>query len=190
MDAAKGAVRGAVRGAAKGQANLRGERVVLRAVEPSDIDFMYGVENDLENWGVSGTTLPFSQYILERFVESQSDDIHATRQLRLMIVTHDGERVGTMDLFEYDPFNHRAGVGIFIVEPKRNMGYAADALRVVALYAKRVLQLHQLWCGVGAENAASLALFKRAGYAEVGRKREWIWRDGGYIDEVMLQKIL
>ncbi len=176
--------------AAIGRTNLRGDRVVLRAVELSDIDFMYGVENDLENWGVSGTTLPFSQYILERFVEAQSEDLAVTKQLRLIITTLTGESVGTVDLFEYDTFNHRAGVGIFIVEPQRKQGYAADALRVVAAYAKRVLQLHQLWCGVEATNTASLELFKRAGYSEVGNKREWLWREGGYVDEVMLQKML
>ncbi len=167
--------------------NLRGDRVVLRAVEPSDIDFMYGVENDLCNWGVSGTTLPFSQYILSRFVESQSEDFYTTRQLRLMITTHAGESVGMLDLFEYDPFNHRAGVGVFIVEPCRGEGYASDALRLLHRYSKSVLQLHQLWCGVEATNELSLRLFKRVGYTEVGRKRDWTWRDGEYLDEIMLQ---
>ncbi len=170
--------------------NLRGERVVLRAVEPSDIDFMYGVENDLYNWGVSGTTLPFSQYILSRFVESQSEGIAVTRQLRLIVTTHEGECVGMLDLFEYDSFNHRAGVGVFIVEPFRGEGYASDALRVLHRYAKSVLQLHQMWCGVEAHNEASLRLFASAGYTEVGRKRDWTWRDGEYLDEIMLQRVL
>ena len=56
--------------------------------------------------------------------------------------------------------------------------------------ARTVLGLHQLWCNVGADNTASLALFRRAGFAETGRKREWQWTPDGFRDEIMMQKIL
>ena len=57
-------------------------------------------------------------------------------------------------------------------------------------YAREVLNLHQLWCNVGADNEASLRLFRSAGFAEVGVKRDWLWRPDGYGDEILLQKIL
>ncbi len=170
--------------------NIRGERVVLRAVEPTDIDFMYGLENDIENWGVSGTTLPFSHYMLSRFVESQSEDIHATRQLRLMISLVSGELLGTVDLFEFDPYNHRAGVGIIIAEPFRGAGYATEALTLLHDYCRATLQLHQIWCTVESSNKTSLRLFERLGYKICGEKRDWLYREGRYHDEVMLQCIL
>ena len=65
-----------------------------------------------------------------------------------------------------------------------------DALLTLERYAKEVLMLHQLWCSAGADNKASLSLFAKAGYAECGRRREWILSTDGATDEVLMQKIL
>lgn len=164
----------------------------LRAVEPRDIEEMYLWENDPEVWRVSGTTAPFSRHALERFVEEQRFDILQTRQQRLVIETLDDPHpVGALDLFEVDPLNSRAGVGILIHPAgERGKGYAADAVAIVCRYARTTLRLHQLWCSAGTENAASLALFRRAGFAETGRRRDWTWTPEGYRDEAVLQKIL
>ena len=53
-----------------------------------------------------------------------------------------------------------------------------------------MLNLHQLWCNVGSDNAPSRRLFAKAGFAEIGVKRDWLWRPDGYGDEILLQKIL
>ena len=180
----------------------------LRAVEPADIDPMYYWENDSAVWRVSGTTAPFSRHALERFVEEQRFDIFQTRQQRLIIETHDripdgrehrgdgsasneSRAVGAFDLFEFDPLNRRAGIGILIhPADARKKGYATDAIETGCRYAREVLGLHQLWCNVGATNTASLALFRNAGFVEVGTKRDWLWTSDGYTDEILFQKIL
>ncbi len=170
--------------------NIRKGRVTLRGVELADIDFMYGVENDLDNWSISGTTQPFSRYLIEAFVESQRGDIYSTRQLRLMICDEEGTTIGTLDLFEFDPQNLRAGVGIFIVDSYRCRGYGVEALAALESYVSDVLRLHQLWCGVAENNEASLRLFARAGYEQCGVRREWLRCGDGYCGEVMLQRML
>ncbi len=170
--------------------NIVGEGVVLRGVEPGDIDLMYGVENDIDTWGVSGTTQPFSRYMLERFVESQHLDIFESRQMRLMATNVSGEVVGIIDLFELDVYHHRAGVGIYVIDGFRGLGYGGRILNAFHDYCRDVLQLHQLWCDVGADNEASLRLFGRAGYEVVGVKRDWRWRGGDYHDEVIMQVLL
>ena len=99
--------------------------------------------------------------------------------------------VGTIDLFEYDVLHGRAGIGILIYDRSdRGRGYAADAVETLCRYARERLRMHQLWCNVGAENEASLRLFRRLGFREIGRKRDWLWTPDGYGDEIMLQKIL
>lgn len=99
--------------------------------------------------------------------------------------------VGTIDLFEYDVLHGRAGIGILIYDRSdRGRGYAADAVETLCRYARERLRMHQLWCNVGAENEASLRLFRGLGFREIGRKRDWLWTPEGYRDEVMLQKIL
>ncbi|MFR4235451.1 MAG: GNAT family N-acetyltransferase [Alistipes onderdonkii] len=90
-----------------------------------------------------------------------------------------------------DPVNLRAGVGILIHDTaQRGKGYAADAVETVCSYARDMLHLHQLWCSVEAGNAASLALFRHAGFSETGIRKEWLRLADGFHDEVFLQKIL
>lgn len=175
--------------------NIEGRTVRLRAVEPEDADLMYVWENDCDVWAVSGTTEPFSREQMARFVERQlgrCDLLLRTGQLRLIVETRpDARPVGAIDLFEYDPIHRRAGVGILIYERSdRGRGYASDALEALCRYTRDTLHTHQLWCNVGADNEASLRLFRSAGFTETGVKRDWIWRPDGYHDEVMLQKML
>ncbi len=171
--------------------NIEGTACRLRALEIEDIEAMYGWENDTGVWRVSGSVAPFSRNVLRRLIDEQQFDIYATRQMRLVIeCATSGEAVGAVDLFEFDPHHRRAGVGIIVAPPYRRQGYALDALLTLERYAKEVLMLHQLWCSAGADNKASLSLFAKAGYAECGRRREWILSTDGATDEVLMQKIL
>lgn len=173
--------------------NIEGVICRLRALEPQDVDVLYSWENDTALWRVSGTMAPFSRHSLMRFIEEQQYDIYASRQQRLVIEADvDGEAraVGAIDLFDFDPQNLRAGVGVVISAEHRERGYAKDALNILERYAKQVLHLHQLWCGIGADNKASIRLFQGAGFVECGRRREWILTADGAIDEILMQKIL
>ena len=151
---------------------------------------MYGWENDTDSWRVSGTVAPFSRHVLSRLIDEQQFDIYATRQMRLVIESIDGTAVGAVDMFEFDPQNLRAGVGIIVAPPYRKQGFALDALQTLERYVRDVLRMHQLWCSVSADNEASLTLFRKAGYAECGRRKEWILTSTGAIDEVLMQKLL
>ena len=170
--------------------NIEGNLCRLRALEPEDLDAMYGWENDTDSWRVSGTVAPFSRHVLLRLIDEQQFDIYATRQMRLVIESRNGEAVGAVDLFEFDPQNLRAGVGIIVAPPYRKQGYAQDTLQTLERYVRDVLRMHQLWCSIGADNEASIALFKSGGYAECGRRKEWLLTSTGAIDEVLMQKIL
>ena len=170
--------------------NIEGNLCRLRALEPEDLDAMYGWENDTDSWRVSGTVAPFSRHVLSRLIDEQQFDIYATRQMRLVIETPDGSAVGAVDMFEFDPQNLRAGVGIIVAPPYRKQGFALDALQTLERYVRDVLRMHQLWCSIGADNETSIALFRKAGYTECGRRKEWLLTSTGAIDEVLMQKIL
>lgn len=169
--------------------NIKGEKCTLRSVEIEDIEYMYRIENDTQNWSISSTTSPFSHYLLSRFVESQSRDIYANRELRLIITTG-GERCGIVDLFEFDPTNLRAGVGIVIDQDFRGLGLASDTLKILAKYCKEVLNLRQLWCSVASDNPASIALFENNGYLRCGVRREWLRRGDSFVDEIEYQHLM
>ena len=45
--------------------SLSGEKIILRALEPEDLNFLYQIENNESFWEVSHTQTPFSKYILK-----------------------------------------------------------------------------------------------------------------------------
>lgn len=163
---------------------LETETVRLRALELSDVDNLYLWENDTDIWSVSQTYAPFSKAVLSAFIESQKYDIYHTHQLRMVIERKDTcEAVGAIDIFDFDPHNARAGVGIVVYEKSfRGKGYGRQALELVLEYSRKVLCLHQLYCDVFTDNIASAALFRSAGFQSIGIKKSWSragaeWRD-------------
>lgn len=170
---------------------LESDIVRLRALEPEDVDILYKWENDTTVWKVSNTIAPFSRYMLRRFIESQKDDIFETRQMRLIIEEKEGRRaVGTVDLYDIDPYNRRAGVGILIYDRKdKCQGYASSALQLIITYSFMILDLNQLYCNILFDNERSMHLFRSKGFSIIGIKKEWVRSTTGWIDEYMLQLV-
>lgn len=163
----------------------------MRAPEPEDLEYLYQWENDTDVWQVSNTITPFSRFTLKKYIETAHLDIYENQQLRFMIDTlADKTTIGTIDLFDFDPYHHRAGVGILIGnQAYRGKGLADDALKVLVHYGFTVLMLHQLYCNIGAGNQQSLRLFEKNGFAMVGEKKDWLRTQDGWESEYLLQVI-
>ena len=108
---------------------MNGQKVYLRAVEPSDLPLLYEWENDVDNWEVSHTTEPFSKALLEKFIETSAQGLYGNRQERLMVVENGTNKtVGAVDIFDFDPQHRRAGIGLLIDKRFRNNGYGLEAV--------------------------------------------------------------
>ena len=169
--------------------NLSGKNIILRALEPSDIDMLYKWENDPATWKVSHTLAPFSRHTLEQYILSAHEDIYTAKQLRLVIQKKDpSAAIGTIDLFEFDPLHLRTGVGVMIADEtdKRN-GHATEALSLLIPYCFETLHLNQVYCNVSKENEASVKLFMKFGFEITGIKKQWIRNAGGFEDEYLMQ---
>lgn len=163
----------------------------LRALEPEDLELLYDWENNEIYWTLSNTVVPFSRFTLKRYLENSHRNIYETGQLRLMIdYLPDKKTVGTIDIFDFDPFHKRAGVGILIAyEEYRRRGLASMSLKCLTDYCFGTLQLHQLFCNILANNCESMDLFKKQGFVQSGIKKDWIKTSDGYIDECIFQII-
>ncbi len=170
---------------------LQNDIIRLRAIEPEDIDIIYQWENETDVWKVSNTITPFSRYIIKRYIENAHLDIYQAKQLRLMIdLIETKKAIGSIDLFDFDPFHNRAGVGMLIADKEsRGKGYASLSLHILINYAFNVLNLHQLYCNIPEDNTVSLSLFKKHGFKIIGEKKEWLKTSSGFINEYILQLI-
>ncbi len=166
-------------------------KVSLRNIEPEDIDLLYNWENNTEIWAISNTKVPFSKHILTQYIIEAAKDIYETRQLRLIIQNLDSKPVGAIDLFDFDPYHMRAGVGVLIhSNSDKNKGYATDALEALSRYTAKILGLKQLYANIAGDNINSIRLFEKAGFTRVGVKKEWLRTLTGWKDEIMFQKLL
>lgn len=172
---------------------MTGPEIHLRALEPADIDLLYEWENDPAIWHLGNTFTPFSRFLLEQYLLTAQNDIFSSKQLRLMIdLNHPGAllpTIGSIDLFDFDPYHHRAGIGILITAEHRRKGYASEALGLLKNYAFTLLDLHQLYCNIDKDNNKSISLFNKQGFEKCGEKKDWLWHNGIWHDELMLQCI-
>lgn len=167
---------------------IEGKTVFLRAMEPSDIEFLYHWENDTSIWHLSNTLMPYSKDFLLKFIESARNDIYVDRQVRLMIcLRSDNSCVGAIDIFEFEPHHQRAGLGILVSEKYRRNGIAGEALDLIIKHAFSHIGINQLFCNILPNNKASIALFRSRGFVKCALKKGWLKINGSFYDEVMFQ---
>ena len=169
---------------------FKNDEITLRGIEAEDVELLYKWENDEETWKVSHTLVPFSKYILALYIKNSDKDFYESKQIRLMIDTPDGNSVGAIDLFDFDPFNSRAGVGLLIYSEKERLkGYASAALDLIIDYCFKKLGIHQLYANIDTDNAPSIRLFEKFNFEICGTKRQWLKTETGWQDEYLLQLI-
>lgn len=169
---------------------LKGKHIFLRALEPEDLDFVFEIENNEDIWELSNTIVPFSKYVIKQYLENAHKDIFETKQLRLVISNKNNKPLGLIDLFDFDFINKRAGIGILIKDDvNRNKGLGLEALQLLVKYSFEKLYLHQLYCNILEENKASIKLFEKVGFTEVGLKKDWTTVKGGFKNEYLYQLV-
>lgn len=168
---------------------LENDTIRLRALEPEDLAVLYEWENDTSLWIHGNTLTPYSKLALRQYIsDTQQQDIYQAKQLRLMVeLKQSEETVGTVDLYDFDFRNNRAGVGILVAESYRNRGLASQVLEIVHEYAFTFLHIHQLYAYIAVDNEYSIRLFEKMGYKRAGILTEWICQASIYKDVYVYQ---
>ena len=169
---------------------LKGENSNLRALEPEDLEFLYTIENNESFWEISHTQTPFSKYLLKQYLENAHLDIFEAKQLRLLIEEKSTKRqIGLIDLFDFNPQHKRAGIGVLIHEQYQKAGFASEALALLIPYCFKKLHLHQLFANITPDNQHSITLFMGHGFKKNGEKKDWLYVNGAFKNQLILQLI-
>ncbi|WP_350288252.1 GNAT family N-acetyltransferase [uncultured Croceitalea sp.] len=170
--------------------SLKGKHIYLRALESHDIDFLYELENSTAIWEVSGTLVPYSRKVLQLYLDNAHRDIYEVKQLRLCICDKGHNTIGLIDVFDFNPKNLRAGIGIIVKNDEhRNKGVGEEALDLVSNYTFSTLNLHQLYANILEDNLPSIRLFEKNGFKKIGVKKDWVLTNGIFKNEVLYQKV-
>lgn len=170
---------------------MKDENILIRALEPEDLEYIYKWENDMDLWDVSDTLTPFSHFTLKKYIENAHLDIYTTKQLRLMIIDCETLKpVGLIDLYDFDPYHLRAGLGIMIHSMEsRKKGYATSAVKLMLDYCFETLGLNQVYSSIPSSNIASRKLFETVGFTQTGYRKEWLKRGTEWEDVIYFQQL-
>lgn len=169
---------------------LNNEEIVLRALEPEDLDVLYKWENDASMWDTTNTVSPYSRFDLKRYIASSSKNIYEQNLLKLVICRKcDGAKLGLLDIFDFDPHNSRAEIGIIVDSAYRRCGYGAKALHLAVDYTRNYLKLNQVYAHIPVTNIDSISLFEKMGFKKRATLPSWIKGQDGWIDVAFMQLI-
>ena len=147
----------------------------LRKIEPTDVPYLYRWENDASAWADGSNHNPLSQQDLRDYVVASTGDIYRDGQLRLIIENREPgtEIIGCADLFDFDPRNRRAEIGLYIAPEYRGKGYAAQVLLQLEQYAFSFLQMRVLYAIVAVHNKPCSDLFLSSHYTPSSLLPDW-----------------
>ena len=170
---------------------LESERLLLRPIELADVNEAYRAwMNDPAV--MQYTESRFQSHSMEQirqYVESVQAD--ASSRFFAIIEKASAKHIGNVKIGHMQPVHRSADVGIIIGDKSSwGKGYATEALKLAAGYAKETLKLHKLWAGIYANNPGSVAAFRRAGFVEEGRFAQHWFSNGVYVDGIQMGLLL
>jgi len=166
---------------------LRGERVLLRALERAEVEETAAWELDPATWQLVDDE-PYVPKTTADVVKAYDEGRHYRADAKRVpfAVDVDGAVVGGIALWGVDLHSRRAHLGISLAPHARGRGLGTDAVRVLLRYAFSVRGLHRVQLEALADNANALACYRRAGFVEEGRMREDAWLNGRWVDNVVM----
>ena len=161
---------------------------ILRALEPSDLPWLYALENEEELWHLGVSKEPWSKHVLEQYISNQPGNLLRDGQLR-MVLEIQGQLHGAVDLYDYDPFTRKAGIGIALDAESSGKGIAKPVAERLIQYAMGTLGLSMVYAVVPVDNEPSNRLFTSLAFEASGSLKQWLLKDGAHVDATIYQRL-
>lgn len=162
-----------------------GTNVYLRPLEEADAAACWTWLNDPD---VRRTIAHRAGPNTEALSRAWIRDLDFRRDQGFAIVTRADELyVGNCDVREINPVDRNATLGIVVGRKDQwGRGFGTDAVRLLCRHAFDGLNLHRVSLSCYATNERGLRLYARVGFTVEGRRREQVFLDGQWVDEIVL----
>lgn len=166
----------------------QGKKVLLRAVERRDVEIFRQWLNDPEVNQYLLAYMPLSEIAEEKWFEKTSQ---SNTELVMAIENYDLSRprqlIGNCGLHGISWKDRTATFGIFIGDQSFwSNGYGTEAASLLFRHGFKQLNLHRINSSVIGFNNRSLKMHEKLGFQIEGRRRQNIFKDGAYHDEIFL----
>jgi len=163
------------------------ELVRLRAVQPDDWEHNFQMEFD----SVARRKLNYEQELppteanRRAATELYADFKPESGRLMFVIETLEGKAVGGFNLNSIDERHGTFSIGMQIAPEECGKGYGTAAMRILLRYAFDERRLHKYHGSVIEGNIASATMLKKLGCVQEGVRKEQIYMQGRYWDELL-----
>ena len=162
----------------------------FRAVEHNDFNKLVEWEKEATNLGINPSPFPYSSHTIHNFIDNAQLSFKEKGMYRFIVEEKYEGVIGFVDFYLYNPISSRAKIGYFVDKKHRNKGYGYILKKFIIDYSFNTLNLHQLYWEIYSDNENSLKLtnkFKEV--RKIGIKKDWVWKNGKYIDSHQFQII-
>ncbi|WCN01384.1 GNAT family N-acetyltransferase [Streptomyces sp. M92] len=164
---------------------LTGEKTVLRPFTQQDADAMWEIIGDPEV--IRFTFEPTTELTRERLRSWYGVRTGDPDRLDLAVTDRvTGELVGEVVLYEWDPSARSCAFRTLIGPRGRGRGLGSEATRLIVGHGFDQAGLHRVQLEVYADNRRARRVYEKTGFVVEGTRREAAWRDGVWVDEVLM----
>lgn len=168
---------------------IKGDKIYLTELDRSNAETIRGWLNDPEvhRYLLVGQ-VPITREDEERFYETRG--LSSTNYDFEIHVAEDGRYIGNVGIKDVDLVHRHGEIGIAIGDKTSwGKGYGGDAILACLRFAFLTLGLHSVSIRTHEEHTRALELYRRLGFVETGREREYIYRDGSFGDHVVFDML-
>jgi RimJ/RimL family protein N-acetyltransferase len=158
---------------------IYGERIILRAIERSDLPDYVRWLNDPKVLEYFGNYRPLSSTEENTWYETMLQD----ESMRAYAIEFEGQHVGGAGYSAIDGRNASAEVGLFVGPPElwdRGLGF--DVVQTLLRFGFEQMNLNRIYLRVFAGNKRAIHLYEKLGFTHEGRWRQVEFRHGRYHD--------
>jgi diamine N-acetyltransferase len=162
---------------------IRGERIVLRAIEREDLPNYVQWLNDPVVLEYFGEFVPLSLAQEEQWYEQMLQD----QKQRNFAIEYEGQHIGGAGFANIDGRNQSAEVGLLIGNPALwDQGLGREVLQMLLDFGFCQMNLHRIYLQVLAENRRAVHLYETLGFQHEGRWRQAEFRHGHFQDRLWM----
>lgn len=163
----------------------QGTKIKLRSFEPDDGDLFFEMISDTEIQRlVSDIRFPMSRKTAFDVAADLSEGKN-TEEYFFIIEDMSHNKVGTIDVHDFDKRVGSFSCGICIKTEYQKQGYAAESMYLVLRYFFEELRCQKVTVQISSFNANSIRLAERFGFAKEGCIRRTIFTKGRHYDELI-----
>lgn len=158
------------------------DNYLLRPVEKKDLEWIRKLRNDESTWSQLGTFT----FIYEATQKNWFENLNKTENKEYLVFAKGRKNLGLVRLTEIDKANRSMCVGGDILPKFRGKGLSKIMYKLIFKLGFDVLGMNRLWLLVLETNKIAINAYRSIGFVEEGRQRQAIFRNGDFIDYVLM----